>query len=49
MNLVVKVGAAFSPNDVPSQTLDDFIARIGQKEMALAVAQAIKNDCQLVV
>jgi ATP-dependent DNA helicase DinG len=49
MMLVRDVEAAFSPDGVLSRTADHFVARSGQMEMALAVAQAIECAETLVV
>lgn len=49
MNLVFEVEEAFSSQGVLSHAIEHFIPRSGQKEMALAVAQAIESGRPLVV
>ncbi|MES2946046.1 MAG: ATP-dependent DNA helicase [Pseudomonadota bacterium] len=49
MDLEFEVQEAFAPGGVLSRTVDQFVARQGQAEMALAVAQAIENSEALVV
>ena len=49
MMLAREVQAVFSPDGVLSRTADLFVARSGQLEMALAVAQAIESAQTLVV
>ncbi len=49
MNLVAEVQTAFAPDGVLSRAADHFVARSGQLEMALAVAQAIETAQTLVV
>lgn len=49
MDLVSEVGRAFSPDGVLSRTTEYFVPRSGQKEMALAVSQAIEGGYPLVV
>ena len=49
MNLALEVQTAFAPDGVLSRAADHFVARSGQLEMALAVAQAIENAEVLVV
>ena len=49
MNLVLEVQSAFAPGGVLSRTADQFVARSGQLDMALAVADAIENAQALVV
>ena len=49
MNLVSEVEEAFSPRGVLSHAIKHFVARDGQKEMALAVAHAIEDGRPLVV
>ncbi len=49
MDLVREVEAAFAPNGVLSRAADQFVARSGQTDMALAVAHAIEHSQTLVV
>ena len=49
MNLAFEVQQAFGPDGVLSRTADHFVARIGQLDMALAVAHAIEHAEVLVV
>ena len=49
MSLSSEVEQAFSPEGVLSRTTAHFVARSGQKEMALAVSQAIEGGYALVV
>ncbi|NML87163.1 ATP-dependent DNA helicase [Polaromonas sp.] len=49
MNLVSEVEEAFAPGGVLSRTTEHFVPRIGQTEMALAVARAIEAARPLVV
>lgn len=49
MNLVSEVEDAFSPGGVLARTTEHFVPRSGQKEMALAVSQAIEGGYPLVV
>ena len=49
MNLALEVQTAFASDGVLSRAADHFVARSGQLEMALAVAQAIENAEVLVV
>ena len=49
MNLLMEVQEAFASNGVLSRSVDQFIARAGQTEMAMAVARAIENSDVLVV
>ena len=49
MDLVREVEAAFAPNGVLSRAADQFVARSGQTDMALAVADAIEHSQTLVV
>ncbi len=49
MNLAQEVQTAFEPDGVLSRAADHFVARSGQLEMALAVANAIENAQALVV
>ncbi|MGB4117485.1 MAG: ATP-dependent DNA helicase [Polaromonas sp.] len=49
MNLAQEVQTAFAPGGVLSRTADHFVARSGQLDMALAVANAIENAQALVV
>lgn len=49
MSLEVEVQAAFSTDGILSRSVDHFVARSGQIEMALAVASAIENAEILVV
>ena len=49
MNLSSKVNETFSPIGVLSHAIEHFVARSGQKEMALAVAHAIESGRPLVV
>ena len=49
MNLAAEVNTAFAPDGVLSRAADHFVARSGQLEMALAVANAIENAEVLVV
>jgi len=49
MNLASEVDRAFSPGGVLSRTTEHFVPRSGQKEMALAVSQAIEGGYPLVV
>ncbi len=49
MNLELEVVAAFAPDGVLSRAADQFVARSGQTEMALAVARAIEHSEVLVV
>lgn len=49
MSLVSEVDLAFSPGGVLSRTTEHFVPRSGQKEMALAVSQAIEGGYPLVV
>ena len=49
MNLELEVQEAFAPHGVLSRAADQFVARSGQTEMALAVARAIENPEVLVV
>ena len=49
MDLVHEVEAAFAPNGVLSRAADQFVARNGQTEMAVAVAHAIEHSQTLVV
>lgn len=49
MNLELEVREAFAPHGVLSRAADQFVARSGQTEMALAVARAIENPEVLVV
>lgn len=49
MNLVSEVEEAFSPRGVLSHAIKHFVARDGQKEMAVAVAHAIEDGRPLVV
>ena len=49
MNLASEVDQAFSPGGVLSQMTEHFVPRSGQKEMALAVSQAIEGGYPLVV
>ena len=49
MNLELEVQEAFAPHGMLSRAADQFVARSGQTEMALAVARAIENPEVLVV
>ena len=49
MSLAFEVDQAFSPGGVLSRTTEHFVARSGQKEMALAVSRAIEDGYPLVV
>jgi ATP-dependent DNA helicase DinG len=49
MDLEFRVQEVFAPEGILSRTADQFVARTGQTEMALAVAQAIKTAGVLVV
>lgn len=49
MNLELEVREAFAVNGILSRAADQFVARSGQIEMALAVARAIENPEALVV
>ena len=49
MKLAAEVQTAFAPGGVLSRAADHFVARSGQLEMALAVAQAIESPQALVV
>jgi len=49
MHLALEVQSAFAPGGVLSRTADQFVARSGQLDMALAVASAIENSQTLVV
>lgn len=49
MNLAFEVDQAFSPEGILSRTTEHFVSRSGQKEMALAVSQAIEGGYALVV
>ena len=49
MNLLMEVQEAFASNGVLSRSVDQFVARAGQTEMAMAVARAIENSDVLVV
>ena len=49
MPLVSEVGLAFSPEGVLARATENFVSRSGQKEMALAVAEAIEGGYPLVV
>jgi ATP-dependent DNA helicase DinG len=49
MNLAKEVQTAFEPGGVLSRAADHFVARSGQLEMALAVANAVENAQPLVV
>ena len=49
MSLSSEVDEAFSPGGVLSRTTEHFVPRSGQKEMALAVSQAIDEGYALVV
>ena len=49
MQLELEVQEAFSPGGVLSRTVDQFVAREGQSQMALAVARTIQSSGVLVV
>ena len=49
MNLISEVTAAFSPGGILSRSTEQFVGRLGQLEMALAVATAIEQAEALVV
>jgi ATP-dependent DNA helicase DinG len=49
MNLSTGVEEAFAPNGVLSRSVEQFVARAGQAEMAMAVARAIEHSDVLVV
>ncbi len=49
MSLELEVEEAFAPNGMLSRAADQFVARGGQTEMALAVARAIEDSEALVV
>ena len=49
MNLELEVQQAFIPGGILSRTVEQFVARDGQTEMAAAVAHAIENPEALVV
>ncbi|MES2051361.1 MAG: DEAD/DEAH box helicase, partial [Pseudomonadota bacterium] len=49
MSLELEVEEAFAPNGMLSRAADQFVARSGQTEMALAVARAIEDSEALVV
>lgn len=49
MNLELEVQEAFAPHGMLSRAAEQFVARSGQTEMALAVARAIENPEVLVV
>lgn len=49
MSLELEVQEAFAPDGVLSRTVDQFVARSGQTEMAIGVARAIEGAYALVV
>ena len=49
MQLELEVREAFSPGGILSRTVDQFVARDGQTQMALAVARTIESSGVLVV
>ena len=49
MNLISEVTAAFSPGGILSRSTEQFVGRLGQLEMALAVATSIEQAAALVV
>lgn len=49
MNLELEVQAAFAPGGILSRSVEQFVARDGQTEMAAAVARAIESPEALVV